>query len=67
MRAGHHLNVAAMTAVAAAGTAARDVFLAPECQAAIAAIARFDRNNDFVYEHLGELEMKKGGLHAAFW
>ena len=42
---------AAVPAVAAAGPAARDAFLAAESQAAAAAVAGLDVNIDFVYEH----------------
>ena len=49
--AGDHNHVAAAAAVAAAGSAARDEFLAPERQATVAAVAGFNQDGDFVYEH----------------
>ena len=44
----HHDDVAATAAIAAAWTAARHVLLAAERQAAVAAIARFDRDSYFI-------------------
>jgi hypothetical protein len=46
-----HDDIAAAAAIAAAGTATRNVFLAAERQTAIAAIARFDRDSYFIYKH----------------
>jgi hypothetical protein len=48
---GDHRDIAAATAVAAAGASARDVLLAPKSQAAVAAIARFDGDSYFIYKH----------------
>ena len=45
-----HGDVAAMAAIAAAGAAARYVFLAPERKTAVAAVACFDGDNYFIYE-----------------
>ena len=49
--AGDQDDVAAAAAVAAARSAARDKLLAPERQTAVAAVAGFDRNDDFVDKH----------------
>src|SRR5471032_1587113 len=51
--AGHQNHIAAAPAIAAARTAARDVFLPAECQAAVAAVAGLDQNSDFVNKHAG--------------
>jgi len=51
VRAGDHSDVAATTAVAAAGSATRHEFLAPEGKAAVAAIPGFHADSDFVDEH----------------
>ncbi len=51
MLVGHQHNVAAAPAIAAARTAARDVLLPPEGQAAVAAVARLHQNSDFVDKH----------------
>lgn len=51
MRVGFDINVAAIAAVAAGWTAARNVFFAAEGHAAIAAIARFDKYFGFVSKH----------------
>jgi hypothetical protein len=40
-----------VTAVAAAGAAARDKFFAPERQTTVAAVSGFNGNRYFVYEH----------------
>jgi hypothetical protein len=50
---GHYEDVAAAAAVAAAGASARDVLLAAEGQAAIAAISGLDQDANFIYEHWG--------------
>src|SRR5258708_28905942 len=47
----HHSDVAAAAAIAAAGTAARDILLAPERQTAVAAVARLYVDFGFVDEH----------------
>jgi hypothetical protein len=47
---GNHRDIAAIAAIAAAGSAARDVLLAPEREAAIAAIARLNGDDYFIYE-----------------
>jgi hypothetical protein len=52
MRAGDDVDRAAMTAVAAARSAARSELLAAECETAASAVARFDVNVDFVGKHL---------------
>ena len=44
-------DVAAAAAIAAAGAAARNKFLAPKRKAAVAAVAGFDGDNNFVNEH----------------
>jgi hypothetical protein len=44
-------DIAPPTAIAAAGTATRDELLPTEGQTAIAAVACFYKNSDFVYEH----------------
>jgi hypothetical protein len=48
MFAGSHYDVAAVASVAAAGTAARNILFASEREAAIAAVARFYGDEDFV-------------------
>jgi hypothetical protein len=48
---GRHSDIAAVPAVAAAGTSAGNVFLAPESEAAIAAITRFYGDSYFIYKH----------------
>jgi hypothetical protein len=47
---GNHGDVAAVSAVAAAGAAARDELLPPEGEAAVTAIARLDGDDYFIYE-----------------
>jgi hypothetical protein len=47
----HKDYVAAAAAIAAARAAARDVLLPAKGQAAVAAIAGFDQNSDFIDEH----------------
>ena len=49
--AGFHEDVAALAAVAAGGSAARDKLLAAEGHAAIAAVAGLDSNFRFIDEH----------------
>ncbi len=49
--AGDHGHVAAAAAIAAAGSAARHEFLATEREAAIAAVAGFHGNDDFIDKH----------------
>ena len=49
--AGDQDHVAAVAAVAAAGTAAGNEFLAPERKTAVAAVAGFDGDYDFVDKH----------------
>jgi hypothetical protein len=46
-----HHYVAATASVASARAAPRHKFFAPEREAAVAAIARFYRNNNFVNKH----------------
>jgi hypothetical protein len=45
-----HDHVAAPAAIAAARSAARDKLFTPERKAAVAAVARFDGNDDFIYK-----------------
>lgn len=47
---GDHIDTAAITAVAAVGTAEGDVLLAAEADAAVAALARLDADIRFIYE-----------------
>jgi hypothetical protein len=49
--AGFHNDVAALAAIAARGTTARDKFLAAEGHAAVATVAGFDSDFGFVDEH----------------
>ena len=51
MLAGHEYHVAAAPAVAAAGTAPGNELLAPERKTAVAAVAGFDLDFNFVDEH----------------
>src|SRR4051812_23094169 len=53
-RLGDHDDAAAIAAIAAIGSAARDVFLAAKAHAAITAIAGFDFDGDAVDEHGGK-------------
>src|SRR5258706_12072874 len=53
VRTGGHDDVASTAAVAAAGSTARHEFLAPEGQAAVAAIPGFHADSDFIDEHVG--------------
>jgi hypothetical protein len=46
-----HDDVAAVSAIAAAGTAARDILLASEGQTAVPPVTRFDRDFYFVDKH----------------
>ena len=55
--AAHQGDIAAAAAIAAAGTAARDVLLPPEGQAAVAAIACFYEDSDFINKHRKAAEM----------
>ena len=50
--AGLHNNIAAMAAVAARGTTARDKLLPAEGHASVAAVSGFDLDDCFVDEHL---------------
>src|SRR5439155_4220558 len=52
VRAGDDEDRSARSAVAAAGAAARDEFLAAKRQATVSAVARDDANVDFVDEYL---------------
>ena len=52
MLAGDHDDVAAASAVAAAGAAARDELLAPERKTAVAAVAGFHVNSYFIDKHM---------------
>ena len=65
MLAGDQNHVAAATAVAAAGTAARDKFLAPERKAAIAAVAGFHLDSYFIDKHIGRGSGKQRALREA--
>jgi hypothetical protein len=49
--AGDQSHVAAVASIAAAGSAARNEFFAPKREAAVTAVAGFDRNYDFVDKH----------------
>jgi hypothetical protein len=49
--AAHEGDIAATAAIAAAGTASRNVLLPPEGQAAIAAVACFYKDSDFINKH----------------
>jgi hypothetical protein len=51
MRVGDKRYVASPTAITAARAPSRDKLLSPERQAAIATVASFYGNNNFVYEH----------------
>ena len=51
VRAGDDVDRAAVSAVAAAGAAARDELLAAERETAAPAVSGFDVNVDFVYKH----------------
>src|SRR5580704_9175323 len=53
MLAGDQDHIAALASVAAAGPAARNEFLAPEGETAVAAVAGFDRNYDLIDKHVG--------------
>jgi hypothetical protein len=56
-----------MPSVAAAGSAPRHKLLAPKRQTAVAAVACFYRNSNFVDEHFDEkenLKKKRGGLFS---
>src|SRR5438552_1476928 len=48
---GFKINVAAMAAVTAGGTASRNIFFAPESDAAVAAVAGLHENFGFINEH----------------
>jgi hypothetical protein len=48
---GNHADVAAAPAIPAAGTTARNVLLAPEREAPVAAVARLDGDSNFIYKH----------------
>ena len=48
---GHEDDAAAVAAVAAVGSAAGDIFLPPEADAAVAPLARFNSDFDFVDKH----------------
>jgi hypothetical protein len=52
MIAGHHFDVTAFTAIAAAGAATGHKLLAPERQTAVATVAGFNGNNNFINKHL---------------
>jgi len=49
---GDEANIAAAAAIAAARTAARDIFFAPKSQTAIATVAGLYVDPDFINEHL---------------
>ena len=50
------IDVAAAAAIAAAGSAARDVLLAAKGQAAVAAVAGLHQDSCFIDEYMGELD-----------
>jgi hypothetical protein len=61
MAARDESDIAAAPAIAAARTAARDVLLAPEREAAVAAVPCLHRYFSFIDQHLfSTLEHKKG-------
>ena len=62
VRAGDDEDRSAVSAVAAAGTAARNELLATKCQAAVPAVARRDVDVDFVNEHKECWPSRHGGL-----
>jgi hypothetical protein len=49
--AGFHDHIAALATIAAGGTAARHEFLPAKSHAAVAAVAGFNTNSGFIYEH----------------
>lgn len=55
-------HVTAATAIAAAGPPARNKFFPSKREAAIAAVAGFDRNDYFIDEHNGTPSMSEGTL-----
>ena len=54
-------DVAASAAVAAVGTACRDILLAVKRHRSVAAVARFDFDVRFIYKHICSSLYKKGG------
>src|SRR4029077_553201 len=56
-----HHHVAAASAVAPARPAARHKLFPPERKAAVAAVPRFDGNDDFIYEQHGNGPLWPGG------
>ena len=58
VRAGHHRHIAPKPAVAAARAAPGNKLLPSEGEAAVAAVARFHRNDNFVYKH-GSIHRKR--------
>ena len=52
MRICDQINVPAVAAITAAGTAFRDEFFPAECDATVPTVARFDRNVGLVDEQL---------------
>jgi hypothetical protein len=46
-----HDDIAAVPAIATARPPARNVFLAPESETSVAAVACFDGDSDFIYKH----------------
>ena len=65
VRIGDHDDIAAASAIATAWSASRDVFLATECEAAIAAIAGLNFDFYFVYEHAEKRKRPLGRDPAA--
>jgi hypothetical protein len=63
--AGFHDDVAATAAVAALRAAARDVLLAPESEASVAAVTGLYANFGFIYEH--GLESRRWLLVVGLW
>src|SRR5689334_3602441 len=55
----HHNDIATVAPIAAARSAARDKFLAPECHAPVSAVASLYADSDFVDEH--EKVLRAGG------
>ncbi len=59
IRIGDENDAAAVAAVAAVGAALGDVFLAPEGDASVPAVAGFNLNDGFIDEHIGHILNQK--------
>ena len=64
--AGLHVDVAALATVTAGRTAARNIFLAPEGNAAVPAAASFNPDFSFVDEH-SQLSAVSSQLSVLAW